>query len=341
MEKDEFYMRRCIELAQKAIGETYPNPMVGAVIVYQDKIIGEGYHHFSGSSHAEINAICSVENQNLLSESTIYVSLEPCSHYGKTPPCALKLKEIGFKRIVVGVLDVNEKVQGKGIEILNKSGIELRVGVLQEECKELNKRFFTFHQKKRPYIILKWAESADRLMDKDFKSYAISNVLVNQYMHQMRSEEHAYLVGTTTALRDNPSLTTRGVLRRNPIRVLIDFELKVSVQHNLLNQESKTFIFNSIKNEVSGNLVYIKVSRENFIPQLLEKLHEQEIQSLVVEGGKYTLESFISLGLWDEAVVIRNENLILEHGTKAPGLDIERIKREKKRDNFIDYYKNV
>lgn len=304
-------------------------------------MIGEGYHHFSGGPHAEINAIRSVENKDLLPESTIYVSLEPCSHYGKTPPCALALNEIGFKRVVVGALDLNEQVKGKGLEILKNSGIEVVMGALENECKDLNKRFFTFHQKKRPYIILKWAESADGLMDKDFQPCVISNALVNQYMHQMRSEEHAYLVGTTTALRDNPSLTTRGVFGRNPIRILIDFDLKVPQNNHLLNQESQTLIFNLTKNEVKENLIYIKVNKENFIPQLLEKLYEHQIQSVVVEGGRYTLESFISLGLWDEAIVIRNENLILKQGTKAPVLNAERIKREEKRDNFIDYYKNI
>ena len=218
---DEFYLRRCIELAKKAAGDTYPNPLVGSVIVHNGKIIGEGYHEKAGEPHAEINAINSVKDSSVLPESTIYVSLEPCSHFGKTPPCALKLKEIGFKTVVIGTLDSHEKVNGKGKQILEDAGIKVVSGVLEKECRDLNKRFFTFHQKKRPYIILKWAQSADGFMDKNFQPYPISNDIVNQYTHQLRAEEHAILVGTQTALRDNPSLTVRNVSGKNPIRILI------------------------------------------------------------------------------------------------------------------------
>ena len=209
MNNDELYIKRCIELAQKALGKTYPNPLVGSVIVHNGKIIGEGYHHKAGENHAEINAINSVENKELIPESTIYVSLEPCAHYGKTPPCALKIKELGFKKVVIGAMDSHDKVNGKGKKIIQDAGIEAVSGILEQDCINLNKRFFTYHEKKRPYIILKWAESGDGFLDKDFKPTPISNSLVNQFVHQLRADEHAILVGTQTALNDNPSLTDR------------------------------------------------------------------------------------------------------------------------------------
>lgn len=247
---DEFYIKRCIELAKKAAGNTYPNPLVGSVIVHKGKIIGEGYHKKAGEPHAEINAINSVKDSSVLPESTIYVSLEPCAHFGKTPPCALKLREIGFKSVVIGTLDSHEKVNGKGKQILEDAGIKVVSGVLEKECKDLNKRFFTFHKKKRPYIILKWAQSADGFMDKNFQPYPVSNDIANQFTHHLRADEHAILVGTQTALRDNPSLTVRNVSGKNPVRILIDFDLKVPSDFNIYNREAETLIFNS-KKEVS------------------------------------------------------------------------------------------
>jgi diaminohydroxyphosphoribosylaminopyrimidine deaminase/5-amino-6-(5-phosphoribosylamino)uracil reductase len=205
----EFYINRCIELAKKALGNTYPNPLVGSVIVYNNKIIGEGFHQKAGEPHAEINAINSVKDVTLLKESTIYVSLEPCSHFGKTPPCANKIVETGFKKVVIGTLDSNEKVNGKGKKILEDAGIEVVSGVLEKECQDLNKRFFTYHQKQRPFVILKWAQSQDGFLDKDFKPTQIGNPLTKQFVHQLRSQEHAILVGTNTAITDNPSLTSR------------------------------------------------------------------------------------------------------------------------------------
>ena len=213
---DEIYMKRCIELARKALGNTYPNPLVGSIIVHNSLIIGEGFHQKSGENHAEINAINSVEKKDLLKESTIYVSLEPCSHFGKTPPCANKIIETGFKKVVIGTLDSHEKVNGKGKKLIEEAGIEVVSGVLEKECQELNKRFFTFHRKKRPFIILKWAESGDGFLDQDFKPTQIGNSLTKQFVHQLRSKEHAILVGTNTALTDNPALTTREITGRNP-----------------------------------------------------------------------------------------------------------------------------
>lgn len=337
---DEIYIKRCIELAQKALGKTYPNPLVGSVIVYNGEIIGEGYHKKDGEPHAEINAINSVKNRELLKDSTIYVSLEPCSHFGKTPPCANKIIEIGFKKVVIGTLDSHEKVNGKGKKLIEDAGIEVVSGILDEECKELNKRFFTFHQKKRPFIVLKWAQSGDGFMDKDFKPFQIGNPLTKQFVHQLRSEEHTILVGTNTALHDNPSLTTREVVGRNPVRILIDFDLKIPENFNVFNEEAPTLVLNSIKNSVEGHIQFIKIEKENFIENLMKTLYERQIQSVLVEGGRFTLQQFIDAGIWDEAIIIRNKNLELENGTHAPNFPAKSYKTEIFRNNNVKFYKN-
>lgn len=336
--QDELYIKRCIELAQKALGKTYPNPLVGSVIVHNGEIIGEGYHHKAGENHAEINAINSVENKDLITKSTIYVSLEPCAHFGKTPPCALKIKELGFKKVVIGAMDSHDKVNGKGKKIIQDTGIEVVSGVLENECIELNKRFFTYHEKQRPYIILKWAESTDGFMDKDFKPYSISNPLVNQFVHQLRANEHAILVGTQTALNDNPSLTVRNVEGVNPVRILIDFDLKVPRDFKIYNDEVRTLVFNSTKEGIENNIQFIKIEKENFLSDLMKALYKEQIQSVIIEGGSFTLQQFINENLWDEVIVIKNENLKLENGTKAPEFDRKFTKIESFRDNLIEFY---
>ena len=338
MTQSQKYIRRCIDLAQNGLGTTYPNPLVGSVIVCEGKIIGEGWHRKAGEPHAEINAINSVKNKSLLRESEIYVSLEPCSHYGKTPPCALKIIELGFKKVIIGALDPSEKVNGKGVELIKNAGIEVVTGILEDECKKLNKRFFTFHQKKRPYIILKWAQSADGFLDKDFKPFQISNAWTKQFTHQMRASEHAILVGTKTALNDNPNLTTREIYGENPVRILIDFDLKTPNNFNIFNNESNTLIFNSIKNSEEKNLKFIKVERKNFLPQLMAKLYENQIQSVIIEGGRQTLQSFIDENLWDEVFVIKNGNLYLENGTPAPVFKFRPSNIKTLRDNEIVFY---
>lgn len=338
MNNDELYIKRCIGLARKALGRTYPNPLVGSVIVHNGKIIGEGYHHKAGENHAEINAINSVENKDLIPESTIYVSLEPCAHYGKTPPCALKIKELGFKKVVIGAMDSHDKVNGKGKKIIQDAGIEVISGILEQECIELNKRFFTYHEQKRPYIILKWAESGDGYLDKDFKPTSISNTLVNQWVHQLRADEHAILVGTQTALNDNPSLTVRNVEGENPVRILIDFDLKVPENFNIYNKEAKTLVLNSTKEESKDNIRFIKIRKENFLPDLMNALYKEQIQSVIIEGGRFTLQQFINAGLWDEAIVIKNENLRLKNGTKAPQFNHTANKIENYRDNSVSFY---
>ena len=337
---DELYMKRCIELAKKAMGKTYPNPMVGSVIVHDGHIIGEGFHQKAGSPHAEINAINLIKDPSLLRDSTIYVSLEPCAHFGKTPPCADKLAEIGFKKVVIGILDSHDKVNGKGKQILEKAGIEVITDVLKQECLDLNRRFFTFHQKKRPYILLKWAESADRFIDKDFGPTQIGNALTKQYVHTLRSEEHAILVGTNTALTDNPSLTVREISGRNPVRILVDFDLKVPTSFNFYNSEAPTLVFNGVKNSVEGHISFIKISKDNFPATLISQLYEKQIQSVIVEGGRFTLQQFIDADLWDETIIIRNENLILMNGTKAPDFPFKASETQIFRDNTVEFYKN-
>lgn len=336
----EIYMRRCIELAQKALGKTYPNPLVGCVIVHNNKIIGEGFHEKAGQNHAEINAINSVKKPELLREATMYVSLEPCAHFGKTPPCANRIVEICCKKVVIGTLDSHDKVNGKGKQILENAGIEVVSGILEKECRELNKRFFTFHQKQRPYIILKWAESGDGFLDQDYQPTPIGNSLTKQFVHQLRSQEHAILVGTNTALTDNPSLTTRAVAGRNPVRILIDFNLKVPRHFNLYNKESETLVFNSVKNSVEENITFIKTEKENFLKNLMNKLYENQIQSVIIEGGRFTLNEFIKENIWDEAMIIKNEKLQLLNGTKAPEFDFKKLNTRQFRDNSIEFYKN-
>jgi len=333
-------MKRCIDLAKKAVGHTYPNPLVGSVIVHNGLIIGEGFHQKAGENHAEINAINSVKNKALLKEATIYVSLEPCAHFGKPPPCANKITETGFKKVVIGTLDSHEKVNGKGKKMIENAGIEVISGVLETECQELNKRFFTFHQKKRPFIILKWAESGDGFLDKDFKPTQIGNSLTKQFVHQLRSEEHAILVGTNTALTDNPGLTTRDITGRNPVRILIDFDLKVPENFNIYNNEAPTLVFNGVKDSVESNIKFIKIKKENFLENLMQKLYENQIQSVIVEGGSFTLQQFIDAEIWDEAIIIKNENLKLTNGTKAPEFHHGNFETKNFRDNIIEFHKN-
>ncbi|CAH0265630.1 bifunctional diaminohydroxyphosphoribosylaminopyrimidine deaminase/5-amino-6-(5-phosphoribosylamino)uracil reductase RibD [Chryseobacterium sp. Bi04] len=338
MNNDEFYIKRCIELAQKALGKTYPNPLVGSVIVHNGEIIGEGYHHKAGENHAEINAINSVKNKDLIPESTIYVSLEPCAHYGKTPPCALKIKELGFKKVVIGAMDSHDKVNGKGKKIIQDAGIEAISGILEKKCIELNKRFFTYHEKKRPYIILKWAESGDGFLDKDFKPTAVSNLLVNQFVHQLRADEHAILVGTQTALNDNPSLTVRNAEGINPVRILIDFDLKIPENFKIHNKEARTLVLNSSKEGTEDHIQFIMIKKENFLQKLMETLYKEQIQSVIIEGGRFTLQQFIDSQLWDEAIVIKNENLKLENGTKAPKFNYTASRIENYRDNTVSFF---
>ncbi len=320
-------MRRCLQLAALGAGNVAPNPMVGAVLVNNDLIIGEGYHMQYGQAHAEVNCINSVASadRHLIPQSTLYVSLEPCSHFGKTPPCADLIIREKIKKVVVGCRDPFKEVNGKGIEKLQQSGVEVVTQILERECSELNRRFFTFHTKHRPYIILKWAQSNDGFIAgenyQNGKRTFISNDTSNRLVHKWRSEEAAILVGTNTALLDDPSLTTRLWMGANPIRLVIDRHLKLPLSLQLLNGAVRTIVFNLIKHEDRGNLMYYQVAGDtDLLHQILNALCQQLLNSVIVEGGAQLLQSFIDEGLWDEARIITNSSLYLNGGLPAPRL---------------------
>lgn len=343
MTRDEQYMRRCLQLAELGAGNVAPNPMVGAVLVYEDTIIGEGYHQKYGESHAEVNCINNVrkENTSLIEKSTLYVSLEPCSHYGKTPPCTDLIIKNKIKKVVIGCKDVYKEVAGKGIQKLQNAGAVVITGVLEKDCIQLNERFFTFHLKFRPYIILKWAQTANGKIGSAEKRILISNEYSNRLVHKWRNEEAAILVGTNTALNDDPLLTTRLWHGKNAVRVVIDKKLILPSALKIFNSDAKTLIFNLVKNSTKENLVYIKLENENFTEELLQSLFEMNIQSIMIEGGAKTLQSFINAGLWDEARIITNEKLIIENGIAAPEMkNFILQKLERYFDNVISYYTN-
>lgn len=328
----EKYIKRCIELAENGFGTTYPNPMVGSVIVYDDKIIGEGWHRKAGEPHAEVNAIRSVKDKSLLKKATIYVSLEPCSHFGKTPPCCDLIIEHKIPNVVVGTVDPNEKVAGNGIKKLIASGANVVVGVLQKECNELNKRFFTFHQQKRPYIILKWAESQDGFLspekeiNQDRKPIWITNQYSRQLVHKWRSEEQAILVGTKTVIDDNPKLNVRDWAGNNPVRVVLDQNNRISKDSFIFDNSVKTIIFTKSEiNFPAENTTFERIDfNENMIPSILSVLHQNQIQSIIIEGGLQTLQSFIDQNIWDEARIFVGKT-IFENGTKAPILQKKNV----------------
>ncbi|MEK6451185.1 MULTISPECIES: bifunctional diaminohydroxyphosphoribosylaminopyrimidine deaminase/5-amino-6-(5-phosphoribosylamino)uracil reductase RibD [unclassified Myroides] len=323
LEKHELYISRCLQLAKQGTFAAMPNPSVGAVVVYNDKIIGEGFTSAYGGPHAEPNAIASVKNQELLKESTLYVSLEPCSHFGKTPPCCDLVIAKQIPRVVIGTVDPFAKVCGRGIQKMREAGIDVVVGVLEKECQESNKRFFTFHQKQRPYIILKWAETPDHylapLTRDNQRPFWISNTYSKQTVHQYRSEEMAFLVGTQTVLDDNPSLTTRDWYGNNPVRVYLDRTGKVDSSFALQNGEAKTICITANEALVTTeNVIYEYADfDQDLLPQVCAILYRHNILSLVVEGGRQTLQSFIDHNLWDEARIFVGETN-LHDGLKAP-----------------------
>ena len=319
MQNHEFFMQKCFDLAKKGIGSVSPNPMVGSVIVNNEEVIGEGYHARCGSSHAEVNAINSVKDKSLLSKSTLYVNLEPCSHFGKTPPCSNLIIKHKIAKVVLGCMDTYTEVTGNGIEKLRNAGIDVRIGIMEKESRELNKRFFMFHEKKRPYIILKWAESKNGFIaPKDHaEPFWMTSNKSKKLVHKWRSEEDAILVGRITAEKDNPLLTVRKVPGANPTRIVIDKDLKLAENLNLFNFESRTIIFNKIKSYNISNNNYIRTDFNNLINNILKELYKQDIQSIIIEGGTKTLQSFINDNLWDEARVFYT-NITLEDGIESP-----------------------
>ncbi len=316
-------MQRCIELARLGAGTVAPNPMVGAVLVHKGMIIGEGHHRQYGQAHAEVNCIASVapEHRELINQSVLYVSLEPCAHHGKTPPCADLIIQKQVPEVVIGCRDPFKEVDGKGIEKLKAAGVRVVTGVLEEACRELNKRFFTFHTKHRPYIILKWAQTADGRMagHNDEARLLISNEYSNRLVHKWRSEEAAIFVGTNTARLDNPSLTTRLWTGNHPVRLVLDLDLTLPATLRLFDGSVRTIVFNTLKQEEKNNLLYYQVSRdEDLLEQVNRALYKMHIQSVLVEGGGRLLQSFFDDELWDEARIITNGEMLHPTGLPAP-----------------------
>lgn len=337
-------MARCIELAKKGGVEVAPNPMVGAVLVHDGKIIGEGCHQKFGEAHAEVNCIHdALKNApEKISSSTMYVSLEPCSHYGKTPPCTQLIRQYKIPEVVIGCSDSFEKVNGTGIEQLRKAGVNVITDVLKEEAIELNKRFFSFYQKKRPYITLKWAQTYDGFMASgNDERLLISNEITNRLVHKWRSEEVAIMIGANTAIKDNPLLDNRFWMGRAPVKIILDPHLRLSLTLRVF-EEGEVMIFNTQIEKQDGNLNYMLVEEADILPSLMTRLYESGIQSVLVEGGQFLLQSLIDAGLWDEVRIITNKSLFVSKGLKSPVLTgYEKIKDEKILSDEVVYYKNI
>ncbi len=341
--KDEYYMRRALQLALKGKFSVAPNPRVGCVIVHKNEIIGEGFHQKFGGAHAEVNAIQSVTDQSLLKDSTLYVSLEPCAHYGKTPPCSLLIIEKEIKKVVIASVDSFAAVNGKGIKMLKEAGVEVITEVLKAESDWMNRRFFTFHEKKRPYIILKWAETADGFIGRlpsDAMAHDswISSAQSKQLVHLWRAEESAIMVGKNTAFIDNPKLDCREVMGHNPLRIVIDKNLELPSDLNLFDQSTPTLIFNSKQNKNEQNLEYCKLDfNDQLLSSILNDLHKRDIQSLIVEGGAYLLNQFIEKNIWDEARQFIGAKTFGK-GIKAPKMNLSPIKNQKIGTDNLNYY---
>jgi len=345
MNNDELYMQRCLQLAKLGAGHTAPNPMVGAVLVCESRIIGEGYHEQYGQAHAEVNCINSVaeEDRDLIQRSVMYVSLEPCAHHGKTPPCADLIIRMNIPKVVVGCRDPFKEVNGKGIEKLLAAGVEVVTGVLENECRSLNKRFFTFHTQHRPYVLLKWAQTADgKIAGNTAERLFITNGITNKLVHKWRSEEAAILVGTNTALLDDPALDNRLWAGKSPVRLVIDMDLKLPLSLQLFDKKNRTIVFNALRHDESENLSYYQVTQEvNIIHQVLNACYHHNILSMMVEGGAKLLQSFIDEGVWDEARIITNSTLYIQQGLPAPQLkDFCFHHNEKISNDNIGYFFN-
>lgn len=348
MKIHEKHIDRCIQLAQNGLGRTYPNPMVGSVIVFNDRIIGEGWHHKAGEPHAEVNAVNSVKDKELLKKATIYVSLEPCSHYGKTPPCSNLIIESGIRKVVIGTVDPFSEVAGKGIKKLMDAGCEVIVGIREDACRELNKRFFTFHTKKRPYIILKWAESEDGFISPVPLETAkrepiwITNRYSKQLVHKWRAEEEAILVGTNTAVTDNPKLNTRLWRGSHPVRVVLDRQLRIPEESYLFDDSIKTLVLTEKEPEGRAleNVIFEAIKFNEELPlQVCDILYRHEVQSVIIEGGLQTLQTFIRKGMWDEARIFTGK-IQFKDGTPAPEISGNLISEEKIASDILKIYKN-
>ncbi len=322
-------MYRCFELAEKGLGNAAPNPIVGAVLVYENMIIGEGYHAQYGGPHAEVNCIDSVaeKHKTLIDKSILFISLEPCAHYGKTPPCTNLILAHGIKKVVIGCRDPFETVNGKGIEILRLNGVEVIEGVLEKEAKELNKRFFCFHLKQRPFVLIKWAETSDGYIAPRHQSdvserWMISTPIAKRFVHRLRKEETAILVGTNTALWDDPILDSHLQNDGKTIRMVIDKNRRIPTSHKIFNTNYKTYIFNYLENKIYSEYVeYICFSAsDNMLPSIMQWCYKNGIQSILIEGGSKTIESFFDAGLYDEIVRISNNRVAEVNGLESPKL---------------------
>lgn len=337
-------MMRCIQLAKNGLGTTYPNPLVGSVIVHNTTIIGEGWHYQAGQPHAEVHAVKSCKDTLLLSEATIYVSLEPCSHFGKTPPCVNLIISEGIKKVVIGTTDPNPKVAGQGIKRLMEAGCDVVVGVLEDDCNQLNKRFFTFQQKKRPYIILKWAQTADGFVapqtKKEQKPVWITNEFSRQLAHKLRAQEQAILIGTNTAKEDNPSLTTRDWFGNNPLRVVLDRKNSLDKKLAFYTDDLPTLMLTEQPTESAGNTSFEVLDfKKEIALHSCNLLYKKGIQSVLVEGGSKTLQTFIDANLWDEALVFVGKATYTK-GIKAPVFDGALVKQNELAEDVLFYYKN-
>jgi diaminohydroxyphosphoribosylaminopyrimidine deaminase / 5-amino-6-(5-phosphoribosylamino)uracil reductase len=338
-------MHRCLELAQMAAGYVAPNPMVGAVLVHEGRIIGEGFHQLYGGPHAEVNCIDAVQEADrfLVSASTLYVSLEPCAHYGKTPPCADLIIRSRIPEVMIGCRDPFKQVDGKGIEKLQAAGVRVHTGILEPEALRLNKRFMTFHTQHRPYITLKWAQTANgKIANSDYSRVLISNEFTNRLVHQWRSEEAAIMVGSRTALMDDPALTNRLWKGPNPVRIVIDKELQLPANLQLFNRQVKTIVFNYKQHEEQENLLYYQVTPDvSMVHQVVHALYQLQVQSVLIEGGAQLLQSFIDEGYWDETRIITSQQLHLPDGLAAPALHKGRLqKQESLFSDTISYFVN-
>ncbi len=321
MKTHEYFMEKCIDLAKKGIQDVSPNPMVGSIIVYNDEIIGQGYHEKYGSNHAEVNAINSVQDKSLLEKSTLYVNLEPCCHHGKTPPCTNLIIEKKIPKVVIGCKDSYSKVSGNGIKKLRNNLIEVIDCVLDKKCKELNRRFFSFHEKKRPYIILKWAKSKDNYIApiNQNKPFWMTCEKSKELVHRWRAQEDSILVGRKTVIADNPLLTVRLYNGKNPVRIIIDKNLTINQNLKIYNKEANTIILNQEKSLIDGKNIFVKIDFNNFLENMLNELYNRNILSVIVEGGAETINSFINLDLFDEIRVFTTTK-ILKNGIISPNI---------------------
>ena len=335
-------MQRCLQLAALGAGNVAPNPMVGAVLVHQDKIIGEGYHANYGGPHAEVNCINNVSPQHRadISDSTLYVSLEPCNHFGKTPPCTNLILEKRIPRVVMACTDPFEKVNGSGIARLQEAGVQVTTGILKQEAEFLNRRFFTFHHKRRPYIILKWAQTSNQMIaGKGGQPISISHAYTNRLVHRWRSEEAAIMVGTHTVTNDDPSLTTRLWPGKNPWRIVVDRKLALPLSSRVFDPSAPTIVMNEIRS-ADGQPMLVKYdAAAGMIPSLLDYLYKNGIASVIIEGGTRLLQSFIDAGVWDEARVITNTSMYFEEGILSPNIQgLQPRQSSQQQEDTIDYY---